>query len=348
MKSDNTKQRVVSVSAPANKVDLIDLWNLLVQRKTVVISVAITIFLIIVLNFHFNSPTPIYKAIATVTPPTQSDIDYIDSQRLFNIFLKKLMSRALRIHYFNNNLIEQFEINGDFDKEYLFEERFNKKISVRNGGDHVVISFEGTDARLAVKWVNGFIAMANEDAVRIIVQNNLLDFNKMIDIHKKEIEELKKKIEIKSSIAKINREVRIHQLEETALMADIIGINDFTDRYVPSNYMMDSIALRKQANILRHRESDDPFNEEIMTLKFLLKVLISNLEEKETTKPIFSDFTAIHFKYKATASARPINTPDIKSVILTAVLSGLALGILAAFFTDFIARARKRRESSSH
>ena len=133
MKVDNSKQRLVSFSSPAIEFDFMDLWTLLVQRKIAVISVAIATFLIIILNSHFNSSSPIYQVRAILAPPTESDLDGTNREinRVFIAFEQALMSRALRIRYFNNNnLIEQFEIDHNFDNEYVFEQQFNKMLSV--------------------------------------------------------------------------------------------------------------------------------------------------------------------------------------------------------------------------
>jgi LPS O-antigen subunit length determinant protein (WzzB/FepE family) len=309
MKSDNKKQKVVSISAPANMMDFLDLWNLLVQWKTAFISVAITTFLVIVLNFHFNSPTLIYKASAIVIPSNISDSNLklytLESHSVFVAFDKALRSRDIRISYFNNNnLIEQFEIYNDFDKEYVFEERFNKMLSVSKHDDYRIVSFEGTDARLAAKWVNGFIEMANEDAVRVLFLPTRITLNYEIKKYKEEINNLKFNLK--------------------AMQSDSLFFEGLTVAGIKKNYWT--------------REE----------LELELKNLMFGLEKTETTKPSFSNISAMQFSQKAVAPSKPINRSDVKSIILSAVLSGLVLGILAVFFTDSIARARKRRDSSSH
>jgi LPS O-antigen subunit length determinant protein (WzzB/FepE family) len=354
MKSDNKKQGVVSISAPANKVDFMDLWNLLVQRKTAVISVAIITFFIIVLNSHFNSSSPIYSVSAILAPPTESDLDGTNFLLLnhgtspldvFIVFEQALKSRALRIRYFNNNnLIEQFEIDNNFDNEYVFEQQFNKMLSVKRMGERSIVSFNATDARVAAESVNGFIEMVNEYVVRELNQVSELK----IENYKKEIEKLTQIIEDKRMAAKLERENRISQLEEMILIADFIEMNDLNDWRHPSiypRYMMGSKVLQVEANILRQRENDEPFIEGLIIVELKLKDLIFGLEELETTRPHIS---AMNFVRKATISAQPVNKPGGKTFLLTAVLSSLVLGMLAGFFTDFTARARKRRDSSSN
>ena len=442
MKDDNAKQRIISASNPLSEIDLMDLWNILVTQKVIFISILTSTFLVIFLSFLFNTATPIYKASAIVTPPTEFDLkgSGLYSPDLFKAFEEALRSRNIRMNYFiKNNLIEQVEINNGFEKEYLFEERFNKILSVSKHLDHKVISFESPDAQLATKVVNEFIAYANKSAVNQVLnqlknQNvNSLHISEITGLIKnleknikntrneagvslqktknsllKEIESvrnnayserkvlitsLRKEIEYKLAEAKFEREARIIYLEEMALIADIIGIKDLVERYEPPHYMMGSLALRAEAKILRQRVSDEAFIKGIVKLKLKLKDLqassvhelsekaikklelklkdlqsdssylkkatkslevelenlLSRREEIKNMPPLdFSNVTAMHFSQKAVVPIRANNRPLMKSVILTSVLSGLVLGILASFFANFISRARKKRDSSSH
>lgn len=355
MKVTNSKQRLVSISSPGNEFDFMDLWNLLVERKTVVISFAIVIFLIIILNSYLNPLASIYKVSALVEPSTKTDmVSYnLESQRVFNSFKKALKSRALRMRYFNNNkLTEQFEVDHNFNNEYFFEERFNKKLIVQDYKGNIVISLLGADSKVAAQWVNGFIKMVNDYVVQEWIQEDLNfieqeieNHKKMIENHKKIIEDLKLAIDYRQSIPNFEQ-----TLSEIKLVLKLIETQAEANKILKQQFDSPSLVTIKAINNSIKNMNFNPLiiEKTIEDLELKAKGFKSNLEKLEAKRPDFSNISAMNFIHRATISAHPINKKNVKKFILTSVLSSLILGILAGFLVDFIARARKRRDSSSH
>ncbi len=343
----------VLITSSENVMDLSDLWNMLVRWKAIVIGVAFVTFIAIVANAFLNGSVPVYKARAILSLPSGSDIKGIQGYpraKVFRAFVQNLKSRSVRLRYFNENkLLDKFVPDRDSDAEQVFEERFNKMLSAHMQGDQASVSFEGANARLAAEWVNGFVTLANEETVRALV---LAEISKR-NVHKSEIESksnaLRIKIADRRKDAKRKREDRIIQLEEMALIAERAGIKDviltpgvLLDLVKMPLYIRGAKVLRAEASVLRERKNDDPFVSEIRGLQSKLAHMQSESAKIKLTHFDSSHVSAMRVMQMATIPDRAINKPVFKWVTLTGALAGLVLGVLAAFFADFIVRAREK------
>lgn len=348
----------VAVASSDNEMDLSDLWNMLVRWKVTVIGVAFVTFVVIVANAFLNSPVPVYKSRASLSLPSESDIEGIQGytrEKVFGAFVQNLKSRAVRLRYFNENkLLDKLEPGRDSDAEQVFEERFNKMLSVHSIGTQADVSFEGANARLAAEWVNGFVKLANEETVRALVEADISRWNTLKGERESKIKALRMSIANKRKDAKREREAQIIRLEEMALIAERIGIKDniLTSGVISYSasmplYMRGAKALRAEASVLRERKSDDPFISKIRDLQSQLAHIQSESAKSKLALSDFPHVSAFQFLQKATIPHRPINAPVFKWVMLTGVLGGLVLGVLAAFFADFIVRAREKEAVQS-
>jgi len=350
-----------------NTMDLLDLWIMLVRWKVVVIGVAFVTFFVIVVNAYLNVPVPVYKSRAYLSLPLESDIEGVQGyipQKAFDVFVQNLKSRAMRLRYFNENkLLDKLVSDRDMDAEQMFEEKFNSMLSVISLGDHANVSFEGGDARLVAEWVNGFVTLANEETVRMLIQAEISrrdSDNSAMGNQKSEMESnmnaLRMSIANMRKNAKREREDQIIRLEEMALIAERIGIKDeiltssvFLYQSEMPLFVRGAKALRAQAGVLRERKSDDPFNSEIRNAHSQLARMESQIAhiqsdsaKSKLTQSDLSHLSSMQVMQMATIPEWPINKQVFKWIILTAVLSSLVLGLLAAFFADFIVRAREK------
>ena len=347
----------VAVASSDNGMDLTDLWNMLVRWKVVVIGVALVTFIAIVANAFLNTPVPVYKSRASVSLPSENDIEGIQGytrEKVFGAFVQNLKSRAVRLRYFNENkLLDKLDPDRNSDAEQVFEERFNQMLSVHSLGTHAYISFEGANARLAAEWVNGFVTLANEETVRSLVQAEIFRWNNQKSAMEAKMNALRTRIADRRKEAKRKREYKIIRLEEMALIAERIGIKDvhyttdvFSDSGAPL-YIRGAKALRAEASVLRERKSDDPFISEIRDLESQLAHIQSESAKSKLARSDLAHISAMQVIAMATVPARPINKPVFKWVTLTGALGGLVLGVLAAFFADFIVRAREKEAVQS-
>lgn len=358
MKDENEVQRPdqvtphVAVASSESGMDLSDLWNMLVRWKVTVLGVAFVTFVVIVANAFLNTPVPLYKARAILLLPSENDIEGIQGYtppKAFRAFVRNLKSRAVRLRYFKENkLLDKLVPGQDSDAKEVFEEKFNRMLSVISQGDHADVSFEGANARLAAEWVNGFVTLANKETVRALVQPQISRLNNRKSTVESKMNALRMSIADRRKVAKRKREDRIIRLEEMALIAERIGIkNVISCRRIMPLYMRGARALRAEASVLRERKSDDPFNSKIRDLQSQLTHMQSEFPESKLAPSDFSHVSATRVMQMATVPDRPINKPVFKWVMLTGVLSGLVLGVLAAFFADFIVRAREKEAVQS-
>ena len=347
----------VLVASSENVMDLSDLWNMLVRWKAIVIGVAFVTFIAIVANEFLNAPVPLYKASAYLSLPSESDIEGFQREgypqgKFFSAFVQNLKSRALRLRYFNENkLLDKLVLDGNSDAEQVFEERFNKMFHVTRQGDHVYVNFDAANAELATEWVNGFVTLANEATVRAFLDAKISSQNKQESEIESKMNVLRKDIADKRKKAKREREDQIIRLEEMALIAERIGINDViltSNRFkqIP-HYMRGAKALHAEAEVLRERKSDDPFIKGIRDLQSQLAFLQSEVDKSKFARSDSPHVSTMQVRQMATVPSRPFNLPVFKWIMLTGMLGALILGVLAAFLADFIVRAREKEAMSS-
>jgi len=269
-------------------------------------------------------------------------------EKVYALFIRNLESRSLRRHYFDEHkladrLVPNHGLGIDVDQ--IFEESFNKVLSVSRDKQNKVrvrVSFEGPDAGLAAQWVNDIVTEANKATVRTLVA----DVASKLESARRELRE---EIAAKRKLAKQRRLDRISQLEEA------IHIAAELEPKKPSQttgkaavalaqtgmplYMMGVRVLRAELESLQVRKNDTPFIKGLRDLEEKLTRLESAHVDASRVSAVFVDQPAVppiqHIK------------PRRKLVVLLALFGGLFLGVLAAFFADFLGKVRREQLSET-
>jgi LPS O-antigen subunit length determinant protein (WzzB/FepE family) len=437
--------------------DFSELWIMLVRWKVTAIGVAFVTFFTIVADAYLDAPIPQYQARAYLSVPSIRQIAAINDtsvSKVFRAFVTNLNSRVVRLHYFNKyKLLDKLAPSKNPDAEYVFEERFNKNLSVTVRGNYAYVSFSGTNANLAAEWVNGFSTLANEETVNELLQPLISDANsvrkKQINLWSKEIAEKRKEIaekrkeiaekrkeiaekrkeiaekpkeiaekrkeiaEKRKEIAEKRKEIaraakqaledRITRLEEAALIAELAGIKDMVFNWRPDHlFTLGSKILTAQIKVLRNSKNDTPnddvihlqkkndapnddvihlqkkidelnddvihlqkkidelnddvihlqkkideLNDDVIHLQKKIDELNSVSKNSEIGQADYSHVSTMQFIEKATVPMTAFNMAVFKWIMFTAVLSAIVLGVLAAFFRDFVVRTREKNAMQS-
>lgn len=339
-----------------DKINLLDLWQILMRRKLVILIIAGLAF-VAGLAYALLAP-PVYKAEAVLLPPSDKYVQALNvqalnmqgytSETLYDLLIQNLNSRAQQRHYFDTHkLADSLAPNRDpgSSVEQIFKDGFSKPLSVnrdKKDKSFLRISFEGADARLAATWVNGFIAQVNAATVNVIIQEveNKLDISK---------HGLREEISAKRNTAGHIRNDRIAELEEAIYVAERLGIKEdamlsqMTEKStVALNqmdmplYMRGTRALQAEAESLRARKDDDPFIYNLRSLQEKLALL-------EGIRFDPSSIAAMQVDREALVPGHRIK-PKRKQIVLLALFIGLVLGVGVAFFIESLAKARREKQ----
>jgi len=346
-----------------NEINPLDLWQMLRRRRGIVSAVA-SLTVAAGLAYALLT-TPVYKAEAFLLPPTESDVlgfaprlmmqglykqglneQGYTQERVYDLFIQNLRSRAERWRYFEEKKLMDI-LAPDRESRavvnQVFEGGFNNALSVsRDVKDKasVQVAFEGTDARLAAAWVNGFVAQANADTVNTLIQ----DVTSKLENRK---QELHSKIEAKRKFAAMIANDRIAALDEAILVAESLNLKE--DAFssmdgearaasISSNmplYMRGGNALRAERDVLKKRKNNDPF---IIGLRDLERE-ISFLDGVHLDP---SHLSAMRVDQEAFVPIHRIK-PNRKMIMLLTLFGGLMLGVFAALLAEFLDKARREK-----
>ncbi len=271
-------------------------------------------------------------------------------EKVYSMFIQHLKSRALRRYYFNaHKLVDSMAPNRDpgTPVEQIFK-KFNKELSVsrmKKDKSFVQVAFEGADAGLAAKWVNGLVAQANAATVSTLVK----DAAGRLESRKRALRE---QIAVKRKTAGLLRMDRLAKLKEAIHIADGLGLKGngiismmagksalaLSQANIPL-YMRGSMALRAEAKSLRARNNNDPFIQGLRDLQEKLDILASVHIDP-------SQISAMRVDQPALIPDHYIK-PKRKLIMLLALFGGLMLGVFAAFFAEFMDKAGEARRSES-
>lgn len=339
-------------------INLLDLGRTLLRRKGIILVVA-GLTVAVGLAYALLA-TSVYKAELFLLPPTEKNVQALDVQALdvqaqddqvytpekvYDMFFHSLESRAQRRHFFDAHKLAD-SLAPDQDPgtpvEQIFE-HFNKELSVsrvKKDKSSVQVAFEGTNAKLAAKWVNDFVNQANVATVQTLVQNVVIQLER-----KKRT--LREQIAAKRKIADLVIMDKLSELKEAIHVAEQLGLKEngmfslkvkttiaLNQTIIPL-YMRGTRALRVEAELLRGRKDNDPFIQG-------LRVLQEKLDALENVHIDPSLISAMRVDQPAFMPPHPIK-PKRKLIILLALFGGLMLGVFAAFWAEFLDKARQEQ-----
>lgn len=339
------------------------LWR---NRLTAIVTAAAVIALTMV---YLLTATPVYKADVHFLPPLQQDVEALnvakqygllgyDTDQVYQEFIRQLNSLALRLKFFRQNrLLEYYAPDGEnVDESVVFRQAFSNKLVINSPGRNDdtsfrVISFEVGDAEKCATFLNGFVdyvMMATKEKLIGNVSNNIAA----------EIAQLETSIASKRSIAKQRREDTVAKLEEALQVARKLNIQKPSDyrrdfqvysqdaESVAVNtaempmYTRGTIALEAEINALANRSSDDPFISGLRDVQERLSSLRSLVIDPPTVRVATIDRAAV-------VPARP-EKPKKLLVLAVGVCLAAMLGVMAAFFAEFVKGLRRQLQSANH
>lgn len=339
------------------------LWR---NRLTGIIVAAVVMALTVV---YLLIATPVYKADVHFLPPLQQDVEALNVAKQYGLlgydpgaayqeFLRQLDSLALRLKFFRQHKLLDYYApdEEDVDESDVFRKKFNEKLIVSSPGRNEdasfrAISFEIDDAEKSAALLNGFVdyvLAATKEKLIGNVNNNIAA----------EIAQLETSIASKRSIAKQRREDTIAKLQEALQVAKKLKIQKPSDyrrnfqvysqdpESVAVNtaempmYTQGTIALEAEIDSLVNRKSDDPFISGLRDLQERLSNLRSLTIDPRTIRVATVDRGAV-------IPAKP-EKPKKLLVLAVGVCLAAMLGVMAAFFAEFVKGLRRQLQSANH
>lgn len=347
-----------SVHNQSDEIDLIEIIQRLWMKKWLIIGITVATTLIAA-AYAFLTP-PVYRAQATLMPPTLSDIAGFNLARnkdigleafkvddVYRVFTRNLQSDQSKRRFYNEIYLPSLTDSQKRASRDALYKSFLEHLTIigptSSQPDRFILNIEGLDPSEAAQWV--------EDYVRNVEQQSI---DEMLNNAQSEIQvrgrNLTQQIETLRESAKVRREDRLVQLKEALKVAQAIGLenppmiagqmNDQLSAIMEGNltYMRGAKALTAEIDALTQRASDDPFVPELR-----------NLQEQHTL------YASLRIQPERVAVYRldgAIETPDqpvrpkkVLILVLGAVLGG-GLGVFLGLFAIVLGRQKNGHEIS--
>ena len=349
-------------------IDLYAMYLIIWRRKWVIITLTVvaaisSVFYALQLNY-------VYKAEALLLPPNTKDIQamnvlglqktlaeegrvpvsnsiYVSGITAIDVFKKfnqNLNSRSLHRKYIEEyGLLEllspkQTEETRKEDIYKVFSEILS--IEERNGITSIKIELE--EPHTAAQWINDFVEFVDRETISMLVDN--LD-----NTIKNKIKDIEYTVESKRELAIKRREDQIIRYIEASKIADSLGIvrrvdatniiqntqmNVGLETATTPLYYLGYEALMTEIEILRNRESDDPFIIGLRDLQEQLAMLKSVKLDEGKMHAVLIDQAA----YPPKIPFRP----NRKMIVSLSTVGGFFAGILLAFFIEYVQNIRRK------
>lgn len=264
-----------------DEIDLLELLRTLWAQRVAIVLITTVVFLCF--TAYAFLAKPVYQATATVLPPQISDIAGYNVGRgqvagfqpytvndVYQVFVRSLTSDAVRTEFFEKVVLPA---NDSVNSAELWK-KFNDRLQVkdlRSGKWRVTLGHE--DPAASAEWLNGFVSMVGEMAKATIQA----DAAGELLVH---IQGLEHRLEALRETAARRREDRVALLEEALAVAESAGLEEMqatmwqaftgSDSFTASNvplYLLGAKSIRAELDVLRKRQSDDPFIPELRSLQ---------------------------------------------------------------------------------
>lgn len=345
-----------------DEISLVDIVNLLLRRKKIILGVTV-ITLCIGLLYAFTA-NRVYQVETILSPPSNKiiqsfnlkNLQSVKKEDIYSSFTQIIETRRLRQDFFNKfNIIETLsdipeskmttsEINKIFEN---FSDSLKVAKKTKNDkNDKIKITLEGADKGKIGPWLDSFVAFADST----IVNRTVNDIREGINY---KIKNLKLQIKNKRIFYNQRRDDELERLHENYRIAQKLGIierNDSKNMVSSKNnlsiymsdtkrYMEGTKVLQAEINAIKNRKSDDihivglrALQEELTTLE-AIKVENDKLQTFSVDK-------------KAIVNIEPIR-PKTKLIVMLSLILGGLLGILGVFILEFINKLKKQVNNDS-
>ncbi|NMG73930.1 LPS O-antigen chain length determinant protein WzzB [Aromatoleum diolicum] len=339
---------------------LIDLWEILLRRR---LEIAVCFLVCIVIGVAYALlATPRYEVDVYLDKPFASDLAALNLGRspatglvpfegayLFGYFLSSLVSEHTLQRFFAEVYLPSLDEQVSSEPKHLLYEKMVRSIRISKpdpkGRGLFNLKVEADSGEKAVQRSAAFLSLAAAEATSKFVEDARNEIDLTVRNAERDLAELRLTVSRK-------REDRLVQLSEALQVAQAVGLTnpEITNARLPEQdglrpwmdgsqlYARGSKSLRAELEVLKKRESDDPF--------------IASLRDTEAR---LRQLKAVHFDPK---SVRVFNTdgeivvptkpvaPKKLLVVVFASLLGLMFGVAFAFVVEFLTTARERAPRS--
>jgi len=359
------------------EINLIDVFCILLERKKVVLGIAIAVVALAFL--YLLSVNRVYQVETTIIQTAVNEVEQlnnlaaigqlefkvIDNRALFLMFLGNINSRALRKEFFDKNVLEVIDSDSEqkltpFQVNVLFKDFSERLITLQDdagdalvgadGGDGIVLfKLEGVEQGKIGIWLDNFVQMANKKTVDDVV----MMFNNSL---RSKIALLNYEIKKSQEQHEFMREEQLNRLNEAYQVANKVGF----DKFISTQNLNQSISL-SQANIKNDREELKLSSPDYLKGT---KVLLAEIDVVKNRK--FGDINLIGLRknQKQLAVLSKINTnninfdsmvveldakskvipirPNRKQILIVSVFIGLFCGVFYVFLMHGVANIKGR------
>ncbi|MBT3235653.1 MAG: hypothetical protein HN353_06865 [Bdellovibrionales bacterium] len=343
---------------PEDEISLIELWDILVQRKKAIVLSTLIVTIIAVI-YALIQP-PLYHATTTLLPPNMGDLDFITNtfqavekstsnknsnplksgvKIAYQIFIRNLGSNHLKKSFFEqreiSSLMTTSKLPTDSRQKSVeqeiflsFAQRF-KLSKDKKDNDIVTLSLNWSDPTVAARLLNEYVAVVNQVSVNQLISN----YKSVIHNQRSK---LTQQIASKRKMAKVRRSDRLKRLKEGAFLANKISVltqETGNSQMKEHDYRRGAKALNAQIEVLNKRGNDDPYIAGLRDLE-------EKLEQLSMIKVDRSKLQAVIIDQKAYPPTSRIK-PKRRLIVTIGLVVGLMAGIFYALFANFLWRARK-------
>lgn len=351
-----------SATNDPDEISLLDLWAILVRRKLWILC-ALVVCTVAGVAYAFLS-TPRYEVQVYVDKPTAGDIAALNLGRsaatglaaftpdqVFTYFSNRLLSDEAMQRFFRESFLP--ELNGGWrasPEQRLYEHMREKVIFVSRpdpkGRNLHRLRIEGPTGEVVARLAATYIDQVQEDAAKALVEDARHEVDVLVKNTVRDLDESR-------LTAAQQRKDRIVQLTEALKVAQAVGLRDpqvsamrppEKDLVTPfingtELYARGSKSLSAELDLLKTRESDDPFISSLRDTESRLRLLQSlNIDPKS--------FRLFQRDGEIVAPTEPFK-PKKGLVITLAVVLGLMGGVMLAFVAEFVASARAKKVAAA-
>ena len=348
----------VDQQAYLDEISLIDL--LLVVWRNRVVALLAALAVISASFVYLISVRPVYQSSIYFLPPLQQDIVHLNIASKYNLlgysvddvyteFIKQLNSLTLRWRYFKEkDLLNIFGGEGGGQEGATFSSYFDKELSLKSDSVFQILSFSNTDQQKVAQLLNEFAYMVIDATKEQLIG----DVNASISA---EVNQLETQLASKRNMVKQRRKDKIAELTEALEIAKKLKIKkpaDFVRGYSVTTqldpvsagavekplYYRGALALEAEIEILKHRESDDPFIDGLRDIQERLNALRELKIDPNAIKIVTIDQVAL----VPEQSVRPR-----KSLILSVgVFMAFVVGVIVVFVAELWRGMRRQLASA--
>ena len=350
-----------------DEISLLDIISILLRRKRIIM--VITVLAVSVGLVYALSQSRVYQVESILLPPSFEHIqqlnvlktDNVISDNVFKTFIATTNSRKFKQKFFNefnivDDLISSTNQNLTVKHKNDIFEAFSQSLKIKHDSQagYAKITLEGSDDDKIGGWLDALVALANREAINLLVNNLKSTINS-------QVRSLKISISSKRAVYKQRREDELESLKEDYQIAKNLNITEHL--FLPNvgdsskdsrifeltniskrlsikdnltSYMKGTKVLQAEINALKNRKSDD--------FKIIgLRDLQEKLTRLESIKINDDKLQSVIVDKKASIDVVPI-WPNRKLIAIYSLILGGILGILVVLMLEFIDYYKNRND----